>query len=69
MAIEITSPTTGHVDRGIKERTRGRSEQPEVLDRTLEWHFEGASEPFVLDLQAFFAEVHDIFEGESFTSR
>ncbi len=86
VAIEITSATTGQVDRGIKrrfyarsgvvaeywvvdvdarviERTRGGAEQPEILDRTLEWHFDGASEPFVLDVQAFFAGVHDVFEG------
>jgi len=39
------------------ERWRPDDERPAILAEVLEWHPEGASEPFVLDLQAFFAEV------------
>ncbi len=39
------------------ERWRPDDERPAILSDRLEWQPEGASEPFVLDLQAFFAEV------------
>ena len=42
----------------LVERWRSADERPEVLDGRLLWHPEGATEPFVLDLPAFFACVH-----------
>lgn len=39
------------------ERTRGAEEQPRIVDDTLEWTFEGASMPFILDVRAFFARL------------
>jgi Uma2 family endonuclease len=39
------------------ERWRPDDERPELLGETLVWAPSGASEPFVLDLRAFFAEV------------
>lgn len=44
------------------ERWRPDDERPELIASTLEWHPEGAPEPFLLDLPAFFAEV--LPEGE-----
>jgi Uma2 family endonuclease len=38
-------------------RWRGRDEPGEVLSRSIDWHPEGMSEPFVLDLAEFFAEA------------
>ena len=42
---------------GTVERWRPDDERPEILSEQLLWHPEGASEPFVLDLVAFFAEI------------
>lgn len=39
------------------ERWRPDDERPAILSERLEWHPEGAREPFVLDLPAYFAEV------------
>ena len=39
------------------ERWRPEDDRPELVAGRLEWRPEGASEPFVLDLPAFFAEV------------
>ena len=47
-----------HVDARMVERWRPGDEHPAVLDERLEWAPAGASEPWVLDLVALFAEVH-----------
>ena len=39
------------------ERWTPADDRPEILSEQLVWHPEGASEPFVLDLAAFFAEI------------
>lgn len=42
---------------GTFERWRPNDERPEIIAEQLVWHPEGASEPFVLDLVDFFAEI------------
>ncbi len=42
---------------GLFERWRPDDERPEILTEQLIWHPDGASEPFILDLVSFFAEV------------
>lgn len=42
---------------GTVERWRPDDERPEIVSEQLVWHPEGANEPFVLDLVAFFAEI------------
>ena len=46
-------------DARIIERNRAGVEGVEILDLTLTWMPDGATEPLVLDLVSFFAEVHD----------
>ena len=46
-------------DARIIERNRAGVEGVEILDLTLTWMPDGATEPLVLDLASFFAEVHD----------
>jgi len=41
------------------ERWRPGDERPEILVNTIEWHPAGATEPFVLDLPRYFAEVFE----------
>jgi Uma2 family endonuclease len=41
----------------IVERWRPDDDRPEIVLEQLEWRPQGASEPFVLDLQRFFAEL------------
>jgi Uma2 family endonuclease len=41
------------------ERWRPGDERPEILLTTIEWHPGGATEPFVLDLPRYFAEVFE----------
>jgi Uma2 family endonuclease len=45
------------LDSRLVERWQPRDERPAVLTSVLEWHPEGAREPFHLDLAAFFARV------------
>ena len=45
-------------DSRVVERWRAGDERPELLDATLAWHPEGATEPLVFDLAGFFARVH-----------
>jgi Uma2 family endonuclease len=42
---------------GTVERWRPDDERPEILSEKLVWHPADASEPFVLDLAEFFAEI------------
>jgi Uma2 family endonuclease len=44
------------------ERWRPDDGRPEILAEQLVWHPEGASEPFVLDLPGFFAEIAPLNE-------
>lgn len=46
-------------DARLVERWRPDDERPEILTDTIAWHPEGASEPLVIDLVAFFDEVGD----------
>ena len=48
----IVDPASQTVERWRPDDTR-----PEILSEQLVWHPEGASEPFVLDLARFFADV------------
>jgi Uma2 family endonuclease len=48
----IVDPASQTVERWRPDDTR-----PEILSEQLIWHPEGASEPFVLDLARFFADV------------
>jgi Uma2 family endonuclease len=45
------------LDARLVERWRTGEDRPEIIATTLEWLPDGATEPFVLDLQRFFAEV------------
>jgi Uma2 family endonuclease len=45
------------LDARIVERWKPADERPEVLDETLTWLPEGASEPLVIDLAAFFGAL------------
>jgi Uma2 family endonuclease len=45
------------LDARLFERWRRGEERPEIVDSSLEWRAEGATEPFVLDVERFFAEV------------
>ena len=47
------------LDARLFERWRSGEERPEVLVRMLEWHPQGAAEPFTLDLPAYFSAVFD----------
>lgn len=44
-------------DARLIERWRPDDERPEILDETIDWHPEGASEPLAIDLVALFAEI------------
>ncbi|MDQ3948853.1 MAG: Uma2 family endonuclease [Gemmatimonadota bacterium] len=46
------------LDARLIERWRPGDERPQIDERRLEWRPEGASEPFILDLEPFFAEAH-----------
>jgi Uma2 family endonuclease len=46
------------LDARIVERWRRHAEQPQILVSSLEWHPEGAAEPFRLDLPKYFAAVY-----------
>jgi Uma2 family endonuclease len=46
-------------DSAIIERWQPADERPQVHDRELVWHPAGAPEPFVLDVNGFFASVAD----------
>jgi Uma2 family endonuclease len=41
------------------ERTTPREERPEILSEQLVWRPDGSSQPFVIDLEAYFASVLD----------
>ena len=45
------------------ERWRPDDARPELLAEQLVWHPDGTSDPFGLDLRAFFAEVLPVDEG------
>jgi Uma2 family endonuclease len=45
------------LDARLVERWRPGDERPQIDERRLEWRPEGASEVFVLDLEAFFSEA------------
>jgi Uma2 family endonuclease len=45
------------VDARFIERWRPNDEQPQILRERVEWHPSGADEPFILDLDRFFARV------------
>lgn len=47
------------LDARLAERWRPGDERPEILTETLDWHPNGATEPFRLDLMRYFAEVFD----------
>lgn len=45
------------VDARLIERWRPADERPELLDATLAWHPDGASEPLTLDVARYFSDV------------
>ena len=45
------------LDARVIERWRTGEDRPEIIDSSLEWMPAGAGEPFVLDVERFFAEV------------
>ena len=45
------------LDARVIERWRTHEDRPEIVESRLEWKPDGASEPFVLDVERFFAEV------------
>ncbi|HEX6598570.1 MAG TPA: Uma2 family endonuclease [Gemmatimonadaceae bacterium] len=45
------------LDARIIERWKSGEDRPEIIDASLAWRPAGATEPFVLDVQRFFAEV------------
>lgn len=45
------------LDARIIERWRTGEDRPEIIETTLEWLPDGTAEPFVLDVERFFAEV------------
>jgi Uma2 family endonuclease len=47
------------LDARLFERWRPGDERPEILLQLLEWHPAGATEPFRLELPAFFAQVFE----------
>jgi Uma2 family endonuclease len=47
------------LDAGLFVRWRPGDERPEILLTAIEWHPPGATEPFVLDLPRYFAEVFE----------
>ncbi|MGH7720149.1 MAG: Uma2 family endonuclease [Gemmatimonadaceae bacterium] len=47
------------LDARIIERWRRGEERAQLVDDRLEWHPDGAVEPFVLDVGRYFAEVND----------
>ena len=47
------------LDARLVERWRPGDERPEILSETLSWQLSDSSQPFELDLTAFFAEVLD----------
>ncbi len=47
------------LDARLVERWRPEDTRPEIVTDSLTWHPAGTSEPMVLDLEAFFKEVHE----------
>ena len=47
------------LDARVVERWQAGDERPEIVTDELRWLPEGAAEPLVVDLPAFFAQVHD----------
>jgi Uma2 family endonuclease len=47
------------LDARLVERWRPDDDRPEILTGVLAWHPAGASEPFRLELPAYFAQVLD----------
>gem|GEM_PF-2222626 len=45
------------LDARLIERWRQGHDRPEILTATLEWTPEGATQPFTLDIQSFFASA------------
>jgi Uma2 family endonuclease len=45
------------LDARLVERWRTGEDRPAIIETTLEWLPDGATEPFVLDVERFFAEV------------
>ena len=45
------------LDARLIERWRTGEDRPEIIDSSLAWRPEGATEPFVLDVERFFGEV------------
>jgi len=45
------------LDARIIERWRTGEDRPEIVETSLAWQAEGAAQPFLLDVQRFFAEV------------
>ncbi|HEX5973017.1 MAG TPA: Uma2 family endonuclease [Gemmatimonadaceae bacterium] len=45
------------LDARIIERWRTSEDRPEIIETTLEWRPDGTAEPFMLDVERFFAEV------------
>lgn len=45
------------LDARVIERWRTAEDRPEIIDRSLAWRPADATEPFVLDVEWFFAEV------------
>lgn len=45
------------LDARLIERWRTGEDRPEIVETSLAWKPEGAAQPFVLDVEQFFAEV------------